>query len=475
MTDDRDRDPLTEELSTEERALLERWLAPPPPAGFAARTTTAAATAMTTGTGPGPVRRRWAWLGAGVAVAAVAAAGVAALAVPRGGARLGATVGVIDSGGARRSVPVGERAVAVLEPGAALAYAAAAGDGFVEQRAGSVFYRVEPGRRFAVATPAGLVEVTGTCFRVEVQDMSRRRMIVSGAVGAAVAAAAVVTVYEGKLRVVPTHAAPVEVGPGQAVTVGADGASVARGPAPAGEVAPGAAELVAIADDPSVAALSQAQLIARDRAQREQIAALGQRVRDLEANARSGRGPGLEGDYVEPSKEELLAWAKDCTVKIDFPPLMSPRPFALGDDAIKAVGLNDGEVATANAVLARLKTDWAGRVRGWYLEATGDTGGADALSVEAMARELTDKAAPGEPAALQKRLAEERAGLVPPPADLSSASPFERFFRAFADLGNEAERMLAAAIGRQSAHGVRTHDGGWPARMSMSGCDDGGP
>jgi ferric-dicitrate binding protein FerR (iron transport regulator) len=43
----------------------------------------------------------------------------------------------------------------------------------------------------------------------------------------------VVTVYEGKVRVVPSHAAPVEVGPGQAVTVGADGASVARAAAPA--------------------------------------------------------------------------------------------------------------------------------------------------------------------------------------------------------------------------------------------------
>ncbi len=454
-----DRDHASDELSTEERALLDRWLAPAPPADFAARPL---------GTPPQRTRRRWPWLAA--ALAASAAAGVAALAAPRGAGRFGASAGVIDGGDGRRSVALGGRAVVVLEPGAALAYAVAAGDGYVEQRAGSVFYRVEPGRRFAVATPAGKVEVTGTCFRVEVQDMSRRPLIVSGAIGAAVATAAVVTVYEGKVRVVPSHAAPVEVGPGQAVTVGADGASVARGPAPPAADGPAVA---AIADDPSVAALSQAQLIARDRAQREQIAALGQRVRDLEARAGGGRGPGLEADFVDPSKDDLLAWAKDCKVMIDFPPVMAPRPFTLDPAATKAVGLTEGEVATANAVLARLKTDWAGRVRGWYVEATGDAAGADSLSVEAMARELTDKALPGEPAALQQRLAEERAGLAPPPPDLTKASPFERYFRAFADLGNEAERMLAEAIGRPSAHGVRAHEGGWPARMSMSGCDDG--
>lgn len=301
--------------------------------------------------------------------------------------------------------------------------------------------------------------------------MSRRPMIVGGAIGAAIATAAVVTVYEGKVRVVPSHAAPVEVGPGQAVTVGADGASVARAATPAPVT--GAPVAVALADDPAVATLSREQLIARDRAQREQIAALGQRVRELEAAPRGGRGPGLDGDFVDPSQADLAAWAKECKVMIDFPPLMAPRPFLIDPAAIKAVGLTEGEASTANATLARLKTEWAARVRAWYVEATGDAAGADALSVEAMTRELTDKALPGEPAALQKRLAEERAGLVPPPPDLTKASPFERYFRAFADLGNEAERMLAEAIGRQSAHGVRTHEGGWPARMSMSGCDDG--
>ncbi|MBK9030242.1 MAG: hypothetical protein IPL61_02690 [Myxococcales bacterium] len=157
---------------------------------------------------------------------------------------------------------------------------------------------------------------------------------------------------------------------------------------------------------------------------------------------------------------------------IDLPPVSSPRAMELSPEVIKDLGLGDADVIAANAVFVRLRADWATRVRGWYIEATGDAAGADALSADAMGRELQDKAIPGEPAAVQRRLAQERAGLVAPPADLSKASPFERYFRALADHGNEAERMLGGAIGPERAHQVRRHDGGWPMRMTIAGCDD---
>ena len=450
MTTDRDDSPA---LDADERALLARWTAPTPPAGFAERLVPAA-----------PRRRRWPAVAAAMAaVAAVAAVGVAVAGPRRSLAVVG---GDVDAAAGRRSAPLASRGVAVLEPGARLAYVAAAGELHVIQAAGSVFYRVEPGRRFTVATSAGTVEVTGTCFRVEVS--MRHPMLAGAALGAVVATAAVVTVYEGRVRVVPGHAAPVEVKAGEVATLGpagGGGAVVAAGPAPVG----GAAAPAPVVDDPTVATLSQAQLVARDRAQREQIAALEARVRDLQAPRPGHRG--LDVNAVDPSKEELLAWAKECKVVIDFIP-MGPRPFEL-DPALRAdVGLSDLDLGAANAALARLRTDWTARVRAWYVEATGDSAGADALSVESMARELQDKAAPGEPAALQRRLAEERAGLVAAPADVSKASPFERYFRAFAAMGDDAERAVAEVIGRERAHQVRVHDGGWPARMSMAGCDE---
>ena len=75
--------------------------------------------------------------------------------------------------------------------------------------------------------------------------------------------------------------------------------------------------------------------------------------------------------------------------------------------------------------------------------------GADSLSAQAMGQELHEKAAPGEPDALQKRIAEERAGLlqVPNEAAIAKASPFERYFRALANLGDEAEQALAVVLG----------------------------
>jgi hypothetical protein len=115
------------------------------------------------------------------------------------------------------------------------------------------------------------------------------------------------------------------------------------------------------------------------------------------------------------------------------------------------------------------------RVRAWYVEATGDTAGADNLSPHAMGQELQEKAAPGEMGALQKRIAEERAGLIAPPSDLSKASAYERYYRALLALGDETERALAEVIGEEKAHKIRTQNGGWPMRSTVAGCPGPGP
>src|SRR4029077_935812 len=65
----------------------------------------------------------------------------------------------------RLEVSIGSRARAVLEPGAQVKWD---GDDVVQAH-GDVFYRVEPGARFRVHTPAGDVEVKGTCFAVKIR------------------------------------------------------------------------------------------------------------------------------------------------------------------------------------------------------------------------------------------------------------------------------------------------------------------
>jgi hypothetical protein len=129
----------------------------------------------------------------------------------------------------RTEVSIGSRARAVLEPGASVRWD---GDDVVQAH-GDVFYRVEPGARFRVHTPAGDVEVKGTCFAVKVRgeasenteagDMNKRD-VKSGVIGATLSALAFVAVYEGKVAV--SHASErVDLGAGEAAQVGGDGVS----------------------------------------------------------------------------------------------------------------------------------------------------------------------------------------------------------------------------------------------------------
>jgi hypothetical protein len=67
---------------------------------------------------------------------------------------------------ARSTVDIGSRAAAAMEPGADLKWSVRRERVRVQQRRGSVFYRVDKGGPFQVSTPDGDVEVTGTCFRI---------------------------------------------------------------------------------------------------------------------------------------------------------------------------------------------------------------------------------------------------------------------------------------------------------------------
>jgi hypothetical protein len=88
----------------------------------------------------------------------------------------------------------------------------------VEQASGDVFWRVEPGERFVVRTPAGEVTVKGTCFRVRVLS-----------VGAAAAAALAVAVYEGKVGV-SRAGVQVDLVAGESATLDDHGAHRASAP-----------------------------------------------------------------------------------------------------------------------------------------------------------------------------------------------------------------------------------------------------
>jgi hypothetical protein len=467
--DDRGATSPDDELDASARAALGRWQPPPPPASFADRVLAAAAEAA-----PATRRRaRWPLVVAGVTAAAAAAVAVMAAwpSPPRPGVAVASRAFAV-----RETVALAGRGVAVIEPGTTLGWRRDGNAVEVHQDTGDVFYRVDRTDRgapspFAVTTPAGRVEVTGTCFRVEVIPMKpSRASLLGAAAGAVIATAAVVTVYEGKV-LVASPAGKAEVKAGEHVTL--------DGTTPSPQPAEPVALAVPVAAEPS-STITREELLVRDRTQREQIAALGTRLQQLEgAIAAAGgkvrvraKGPELDENWLEPSKEDLLALARTCGVKIDIPPVMRGDGMQIGPEIGEAAGLGGDELVVANQVFADLQKSWLARVRGWYIEATGDRQGADLLSAHAMGQELEDKALPGEPQSVRTRISQERAGLAAPPRDTSRLSPYERYFRALAGLGDEAERLLADKLGAAKAHGIRAEEGGWPMRMSMSGCGD---
>jgi hypothetical protein len=107
-------------------------------------------------------------------------------------------------------------------------------------------------------------------------------------------------------------------------------------------------------------------------------------------------------------------------------------------------------------------------VRALYIEATGDVQGAETLSLDAMRGEIQEKGGHGEDDLVLQRIAQERAGLAQPPADLSKATPFERLFRAYIKLGDQSEQAIAKRLGPERAKAIRGD--GWGSRSSWAGC-----
>ena len=169
--------------------------------------------------------RRWK-LGGGAA--AVGAAASVAWFVTAG------SPAVVRSGAAntaeRTTLSIG-KATLVAEQGATLTWTFSDRGARVEQRSGNVFYRVEPGRPFVVATDVGELSALGTCFRVEVSSMKLPKQgLVGGAIGAIVTAGVFVAVFEGKVSLANDRGR-VEIAAGQSARIASEGDAKAGPPA----------------------------------------------------------------------------------------------------------------------------------------------------------------------------------------------------------------------------------------------------
>ena len=266
------------------------------------------------------------------------------------------------------------------------------------------------------------------------------KLVLSGLAGAAVASAVLLTVYAGHV-IAETRSAKAELAAGSHATLRGDAITIDGAPA----------------DDTA----SREQLRARDRAQQAELAALRARIAQLE-HAAAAASTAADLPWHDPSPEQLAAWVATCRVRTDIPDFEHGAPSP-------GSNVRPDEIEGFNAAMAEVGQRWRDLVRSLYIEATGDSAGADTLAFDSMRREIEERSTPGEGTALMQRLSRERAGLDPAPSDLSKASPFERLTRTFFSLGEQTEVALARRVGRDRAHAIRGDFwNGW--RVDNSGC-----
>jgi hypothetical protein len=153
-----------------------------------------------------------------------------------------------------------------------------------------------------------------------------------------------------------------------------------------------------------------------------------------------------------------------------MPSFLHDESIEWGPRRAQEAGLSDQELAAVNKVLQDMQREVLAQLRALYIEVTGDQERADDLSPQAMVSELQQKSPQGEEGRVNQRIAQERAGLAAPPADLAQASALERYIRRRAGLGDETQRRIGDVIGAARARQLRETEGGWGGQWETVGC-----
>jgi ferric-dicitrate binding protein FerR (iron transport regulator) len=438
----------------------EAWEAQEPPRGFAERVVDAARREAAEGgprggkepSDPPPrPRSRAARVFAGLLLAAAMVAVVVWGALRQHASARGDVVA-----GERREVRIGGRAIAVLERGAHVSWD---GDA-VDQSGGDVFWRVEPGARFVVHTPAADVTVKGTCFRVNVrggEDEMRARDVKAGAVGAAIAATALVGVYEGKVAV-SRAGQSVDLVAGQQAQAGPDGVRRVGG----GGDDQGAQAAATATGSEAERALTQANANLADtvREYRRKLEALDAQKKKLEkdlaevqAKLSDGGLPKSDYDLTQQDWKDL---AQKGEVRMRVPCAGPSGDYSVSKATLNKLGLAPQDGPLVQQAYQRSHQRTWGVIEPLCSKALG---GVDVTKIgqQACVSILMDQAAAQDSARADedtRQVAEILAGVRPPP---TSSQPGDPLLQAYLALARETQSMqsdLAQSIGPADANRV---------------------
>ena len=368
----------------------------------------------------------------------------------------------------RLEVSIGSRARAVLEPGAQVKWN---GDDVVQAH-GDVFYRVEPGARFRVHTPAGDVEVKGTCFAVKIRGEApsveieeagmNKRDVKSGVIGAALTGLAFVAVYEGKVAV--SHASErVDLAAGESAQVGADGvhrsATLGEGEkafdAKAASATP--SDSLAQANDNLVAQVSEY------RSRLEAIAAqkieLEQKLKKSEEKLSSADGGARGRSDFDLTQEDWADLAKKGAVKYRVP-CEEKENWTFSPEKLNKLGLAPQDGKTLRDAYERSYQRVWSQIKPLCVQAIGSAETAEKIGMTCpfIIRDVQaaiDKEAAAE---AHTQAAEIRAGLRPEPGPNDKIHPVTKMFLVLSGANKAFENDLAATLGPEEAHRLAMSD-----------------
>lgn len=454
MSDEKENEPLD----------LSAWEPQLPPSDFAERVMAQVHPRATA------KRRRWPYVAAmaSMAVAAAVLIGIASQPAAKGEA-------IAKD---RIEVRLGHRALAVLEPGANVRWN---GDDVVQSQ-GDVFYRVEPGARFTVHTPAGEVEVKGTCFSVKVREMNKRDVKI-GVASTALSALAFVAVYEGSVSI--SHASErVTLTAGQTAQTTADGVKRTNGDTNADieNALASAATEAADGDDPQVRA--NRNLVRQIGEYRHRLDALSGEKTELEAKlkksedalsaAKDGAPVKLKEDF-DVTADDWKELAKTGSIKYQNPCIDPKNPWKPSKERLDKLGLAPEDGATLTSAYQRSSDRLWSTIKPLCAAAVGSADIAARIGPDTCIRVVMDTEQERDPvafAASRRLVGRIRAGEEPMPPPTADLSPTAKLMLAMTGASKALEDDLSQSFGPEEAHRLVFSDQLCMGRHSMSYDDE---